>query len=104
MTFIEDVLEYMEALLCDERQGPLEDIHIVWQNEGMLVIIILLGSNFSVLEEKYGALVVINVAVVWCGKDSYYWREFLIAVPLVELVPLHLNFMGTYYTKEVVVF
>lgn len=68
----------------------------------MLRVIVLLYLNLIVLEPQHRRLVVIYVAVIRRTENGNDGREFGRAVPLVKLVPVHLNLMGSHHTEKVV--
>ena len=98
----EYVIQYLNDFLGDEGHGPGEDVHVVGQHERMLRVIVLLYLNLIVLEPQHRRLVVIYVAVIRRTENGNDGREFGRAVPLVKLVPVHLDLMGSHHTEKVV--
>ena len=65
----------------------------------MLRVIVLLYLNLIVFEPQHGRLVVIYVAVIRGTENGNDGRKFGRAVPLVKLVPVHLDLVGSHHTK-----
>lgn len=63
----------------------------------MCCIIELLYVQSIAFEFDDSTFVVIHIAVVWCGEDSYNNWEFRWPVPLVHLVAVKLGFVGSKY-------
>ncbi len=63
-SFEEDIQKDFDYFLGHEWQRPSEDIHVVWENEGVLGVIILLNLNLVVFESQHGGLVIIYVTIV----------------------------------------
>lgn len=68
----------------------------------MWCIVELLNIKGVLFKLNDGALVVVDVAVVWSRENCNHCREFLCAVPFVHFVSVKLSFMGPQYREELV--
>ena len=65
---LHQVLHHVSDLFHEEGNGPLEEVHALWQMEGVLHIFILFNVHFVVFNQNDRALVVVFAAVVWRAK------------------------------------
>lgn len=69
----------------------------------MCGVVVLLDFDRVVLEFQNRGLVIIHVAVVGSRENCYHSWELLGAVPLVQFIAIHLNFVGSDDTEKIIV-
>ena len=99
---LHEVFHHVTDLLHEEGDGPLEEIHALGQVERMLHVLVLFNVHFVVLDQDYGALVVVLAAVVWRAENSDDRWEGLMATPTMHFVAVNLDLMSTDDRDEVV--
>lgn len=96
------MLHHVSDLLHKEGNRPLEQIHALWQVEGVLHILVLFNVHFVVFNQDDCALIVILATIVWRAKHRDHRWEGLMSTPSMHLVAVNLDLMGTDDGDEVV--
>ena len=68
----------------------------------MLSVVILLNLNLVVFEPEDSRLVIIYIAIVGRTEDGDHRGELGRAIPLMELVAIHLDFVRAHNTQQVI--
>ena len=98
----QDVEKDLDDLLGDEGERPREHIHVIRKYKRVLRVVILLNLNLVVFESQHCGLVIIYIAVVRRTEYGDDRGEFRRAIPLMQFVPIHLYFVGTHHTQEII--
>ena len=94
-TSLHQVFHHVADLFHKEGNRPLEEVHSLWQMEGVLHVLVLFDIHLVVFNQDHGAFVVVFTAVVWRAKDCNNRGEGLMATPSMHLVSIDLDLMGS---------
>ena len=89
--------QHVTYLLHQEGDTPFEEVHLLWQVEGVHDVFILFNVHFIVLDKDDGSLVMIFSAIIRRAENCDYGRERLMATPTVHFVAVDLDLVGTDY-------
>ena len=69
---LQKAVHHLTDLVGQEREGPAEEIQIIWELKGLLDVLVLLNVHFVVLYQDHRALVFERSAVVWRREHRNY--------------------------------
>jgi hypothetical protein len=100
------MVEHLSNFLGDKGDRPLENVEEIGKQVGVHLVVELLDIELVILsriklyfELYYCCFVLVDVAIVRCGKDRYDDREVPRTIPFVHFKSLCLGLMRSNHTQ-----
>jgi hypothetical protein len=93
---------HLTYFLRHEGEGPLKDVHEVWQQVRMLHFGILLQEKLLLTDAQAGSLVVVEVTVVRSREDGDYTWKFILSRPFEQPISVLLCLVAPHNTSYLI--